>query len=101
MESKFERIALNELRQGRRGKHNKLIMGILDEMSTLADGEALKVPISALKGISIQQIRAALTRAAASHDRKVATYSDDEGFYVWNRTRKTVRYERTIKGRRA
>lgn len=42
--SKFERIALNELRQGRRGKHNKLIMGIFDEMSTLADGEALKVP---------------------------------------------------------
>jgi hypothetical protein len=101
MESKFERIALNELRQGRRGKHNKLIMGILDEISTLADGEALKVPISALKGISIQKIRSALARAAASRDRKVATYSDDEGFYVWNRTRKTERYERNVKGRRA
>jgi aryl-phospho-beta-D-glucosidase BglC (GH1 family) len=53
------------------------------------------------QGISIQKIRAALARAATSRDRKVATYSDDEGFYVWNRTRKTERYERNIKGRSA
>ena len=99
MEIKFERIALDELRQGRRGKHNKLMMTILDEMSTLPDGEALKVPKAAMKGISIQNMRAALVRATSSRGLKVATYSDHEGFYVWNRTKKTGRYERNIKGR--
>ena len=99
MENKFERVALDELRQGRRGKHNKLVTSILDEMSTLADGEAIKVPIAAMKGISIQNIRAALVRATTSRSLKVATYSDDEGFYVWKRTKKTERYERKIRGR--
>lgn len=98
-ESKFERIALSELRQGRRGKHNGLIMNILHEMSTLSDGEALKVPLAAIKGISIQNLRAAVARATSSRGLRVATYSDDEGFYVWNRTKKTGRYERNIKGR--
>jgi len=99
MENKLERVALNELRQGRRGKHKKLVTSILDEMSTLADGEAIKVPIAAMKGISIQNIRAALVRATTSRSLKVATYSDDEGFYVWKRTKKTERYERKIRGR--
>jgi hypothetical protein len=99
METKFERVALNELRQGRRGKHNKLIVSILDEMSSLPDGEALKVPIATMKGVSIQNLRAALARATSSRGLKIATYSDDEGFYVWNRTKRTERYERSIKGR--
>jgi hypothetical protein len=99
MENKFERIALNELRQGRRGKHNELIMNVLEEMSTLGNGEALKVPTEALNGVSIQNLRAALARAASSRGLKIATYSDSEGFYVWNRTKKTERYERNIKGR--
>ena len=62
MENKLERVALNELRQGRRGKHNKLVTSILDEMSTLPDGEALKVPIAAMKDVSIQNVRAAVVR---------------------------------------
>jgi hypothetical protein len=99
MDNKFERVALNELRQGRRGKHNELITGILDAMETLADGEALKVPVAAMRAISTQNLRAALARATASRGLKIATYSDDEGFYVWNRTKKTERYERNIKGR--
>jgi hypothetical protein len=99
MENKFERIPLDELRQGRRGKHNQLILSILDEMSTLSDGEALKVPIADMKGVSMQNLRAAMARAASSRGLKIATYSDDEGFYVWKRTKKTGRYERNIKGR--
>jgi hypothetical protein len=100
MENTFERVALNELRQGRRGKHNKLIVSILGAMETLPEGEALKVPLPAMKGISIQNLRAALARATGSRGLKVATYSDEEGFYVWTRTKKTERYERRIKGRR-
>jgi hypothetical protein len=99
MDNNFERVALNDLRQGRRGKHNELITDILNAMETLADGEALKVPLAAMKAISIQNLRAALARATASRGLKIATYSDDEGFYVWNRTKKTGRYERNIKGR--
>lgn len=99
MENRFERIPLDELRQGRRGKHNELILNILDEMFALPDGEALKVPLAAMKGVSMQNLRAALARATSSRGLKIATYSDDEGFYVWNRTKKTGRYERNIKGR--
>jgi hypothetical protein len=99
MENKFERIALSELRQGRRGKHNELMLSILDEMSTLADGEALKVPIASMKGVSMQNMRAALVRATSSRGLDIATYSDAEAFYVWKRTKKTGRYERKIKGR--
>jgi len=50
-----------------------------------------------MKGISIQNLRAALARATASRGLKIATYSDGEGFYVWNRTKKTARYERDIR----
>jgi|SRR5215475_14475871 len=99
MEIKFERVALKDLRQGRKGKHNELVMSIIDELSAVPDGEAIKVPLKAMKGVSIQKIRAAVARGASSRGLKIATYADEEGFFVWNRTKKTSQYERVISGR--
>ena len=99
MDTKFERVALKDLRQGRRGKHDELVMSILNELCAVPEGEAIKVPRSVMKGVSIQKIRAAVARAASSRGLKVATYADTEGFFVWNRTKKTAQYERVIKGR--
>jgi hypothetical protein len=97
MDKKFERVALAELRQGRRGKHDELMSRILDELSTLAESEAIKVPLADIKGVSVANLRAALARATSSRGLKIATYSDNQNFYVWQRTKKTARYERNVK----
>ena len=96
MDKKFERISLDVLRQGRRGKHNDLMTRLLSELSDLPDGEAIKVPRSETKGVSIANLRAALARATSSRGVKIATYSDAESFYLWKRTKKTARYERNV-----
>jgi len=97
MDKQFERVPLDELRQGRRGKHNQLMIRILEELSTLANGEALKVPLADIKGVSIANLRAALARATSARGLKIATYSDVENFYLWTRTKKTARYERNVR----
>jgi hypothetical protein len=96
MDKKFERVSLDVLRQGRRGKHNDLMMRLLCELSDLPDDEAIKVPRSETMGVSIANLRAALARATASRGLKIATYSDAESFYLWKRTKKTTRYERNV-----
>jgi hypothetical protein len=97
MDKKFERVALSELRQGRRGKHNELMVRILEELATLPEGEAIKVPLDEIKGVSVANLRAALARATSARGLKIATYSDVENFYFWARTKKTARYEREVK----
>jgi len=69
---------------------------ILDELSTLAESEAMKVPLADIKGVSVANLRAALARATSSRGLKIATYSDGENFYLWQRTKKTARYERNV-----
>jgi hypothetical protein len=96
MEKKFERVTLSELRQGRRGKHNELITRILGDLASLPEGEALKIPLSEIKEISVAKLRSAVARATFSRGLKIATYSDDANFYLWRRTRKTSPYERNV-----
>jgi hypothetical protein len=97
MDKKFERVALNELTQRRRGKHDELMVRIVSDLLTLPDGEAIKVPLAEVKGVSVANLRAAVARATSSRGLKIATYSDAENFYLWARTKKTERYERNIK----
>jgi hypothetical protein len=97
MDKQFERVPLHQLRQGRRGKHNELMVRILNELSTLPDGEAIKVPLADTKGVSIVNLRAALARATSGRGLRIATYSDVENFYLWKRTKKTGQYERNVK----
>jgi hypothetical protein len=97
MQKKFGRIALDELRQGRRGKHNELMTKILDELASLPEGEAIAIPFSDIKEISVPELRAAVARATSSRDLKIATYSNMTHFYVWKRTKKTARYERNVR----
>ena len=91
MATKYERIALKELRQGRKGKHHELIEGILKELPALPDGEAIKIP---LEGVSASNLRAAVSRATADRNIRVATYSDEIYLYVWQKTKKSAQYER-------
>ena len=96
MEKKFARIALDELRQGRRGKHDELMRTILGELTSLPEGEALVIPLSDVKDVSVSELRAAIARATASRHLQVATSSDNANFYLWKRTKKTARYERNV-----
>lgn len=66
MSGNYERVKLDELRQGRRGKHHELIEGILSDFASLPDGQAIKIPLSQVKGVSLAHLRAAVSRAASS-----------------------------------
>ena len=69
--------------QGRRGKHNKIVSAILNELDQLKDGAALKVPLSELED-TMANVRSALNRATRKQKREVATATDENFLYVWN-----------------
>ena len=89
----YETVPLDELRQGRAGKHQKLIENVLADLQKLPEGQAIKIPLDSLK-VTKANLRAAIVRAANSRGISVATYSDDENFFLWPRTKKTAQYER-------
>ena len=94
---KYEQVSVRELRQGRKGKHFYLIAALLDELGELPDGKALKIPFKRIKGVPIANLRSSITRATRLRGIDIATYSDEENFYLWKRTIKTSSYERKVK----
>lgn len=93
---KFTRIRLADLRQGRRGKHHDIVVPLVEEIRTLPQGQAIRIPLSAFD-IDLVDLRSALVKAASSRGLKVATYSDDTTLYAWRRTGATHAYERAVK----
>jgi hypothetical protein len=81
-QSRFESILQVDVPQGREGKHKAIVTRLLQEISQLADGSALKVPLAQLPD-SKANIRAALSRAAHQNNLPLATSSDDEFLYIW------------------
>jgi hypothetical protein len=79
----FGSISRDDLPSGRKGKHHEVIARILNDLSQLKDGRALKIPISELPDI-MPNIRSALSRAAKQKRLNVTTSSDEHYFYVWN-----------------
>ncbi|SRR5579883_1282069 len=90
----FKRIRLDELRQGRHGKHHDTVIPIVEEIATLPDGEAMEIPLRDFD-IPLANLRSALVKAAGSRGLNVATYSDGSTLYVWRKTAATLAYERT------
>lgn len=90
----FRRVALSQLKQGRRGKHHDLVEKVLRELKSLGTEEALQVPLSTLKGLSAPNFRSVINRAATSEHLAIATYSNAESIYVWIRSAQTRPYER-------
>jgi len=81
----YERVLLSELRRGRRGKHHKLLQGILKDLEELPDNSAMKIPLRSLHGVSLANLRAAVNRATSSRHVGIVTYSDGEMFYIWRK----------------
>lgn len=79
----YEEVPLSELRRGRRGKHHDIVTSILKRLETVSLRSAVKIPLSSGKGVSLANLRAAVTRAATARGLQVETYSDDENLYVW------------------
>ena len=79
---KFESIPQLNVPKGRDGKHKHIVMQLLSDLEHLAEGSALKIPLSELPDTK-ENIRSALNRATRQRGMEVATSSDAEYLYVW------------------
>lgn len=98
---KYERIPLADLKQRRRGKHRGIVDTIVAELDALGDAEAMRVPLSSVAGVSLANLRSAVSRATKSRGVKIATFSDGHSLFLWKKSPGTIRYERKRKTRRA
>jgi hypothetical protein len=80
---KYNRVDINSLRQGRRGKHHDLVQGIVHELKLLPSGSALEIPLASVGGIGLANLRSAVHRAAISENLVIETVANEENFYVW------------------
>jgi hypothetical protein len=81
---RFQTMSQLDVPQGRKGKHNKIVIAILADLDRLKDGAALKVPLAELDDTK-ENVRSALNRATRKQGRNVATAADDNFLYVWNK----------------
>ena len=79
---RFNSISQVDVPKGRDGKHKKIITALLDDIAQLTPGSALKIPLAELPDTK-DNIRAALSRAAAQKRLSIATSSNGEFLYVW------------------
>ncbi len=80
---KFEQISVASLRRGRRGKHHELVKEVLQDLETLPKGQAIKIPLAELAGVTLANLRSAIHRATTSRRLRVETSSDEHNFYLW------------------
>jgi hypothetical protein len=79
---RFESVLQAEIPKGRDGKHKRIVTQLLSDIEHLAVGSALKVPLADLPD-SKENIRSALSRAAAQRNLHIATSSNDKFLFVW------------------
>jgi hypothetical protein len=79
----YDRVVLANLRRNRRGKHHELVEGVFQDLATLPNGSAIKIPLSKVDGITLANLRSAVHRASASRGLGIETLSDDDNFYIW------------------
>lgn len=80
--SVFQTMKQIDVPQRRNGKHHKIVAAILEDLVGLDEGNALKVPLSALADTK-ENVRAALSRESKKRKLVVATAADTEYLYVW------------------
>ncbi|MBV8438569.1 MAG: hypothetical protein JOY95_13775 [Silvibacterium sp.] len=79
---RFESMRQVDVPKGRDGKHKKIVLQVLSDISHLEPGSALKIPLSELPD-SKENIRSALSRATKQREIEIATSSDENFLYVW------------------
>jgi hypothetical protein len=73
----------SDVPQGRKGKHRKAVSDILGDLTQLDAQQAVKIPLSSLKGEKVQNLRSALNRVTRERKIPVVTSSDEKYLYVW------------------
>jgi hypothetical protein len=68
---------------GRKGKHNAIVAKILADLERLDAQTAILVPLDALNGEKMANVRSALNRATRQKKLSVSTSTDNKYFYVW------------------
>ncbi|MGD0647959.1 MAG: hypothetical protein ABR971_08200 [Acidobacteriaceae bacterium] len=79
---RFNSISQVDVPKGRDGKHKKIITELLEDIAQLKAGSALKIPLAELPDTK-ENIRAALSRAAAQKQLPIATSSNTDFLFVW------------------
>ena len=79
----YSAVDRSDVPQGRKGKHRKAVADILDDLSKLNPQQAVKIPLSSLKGEKMQNLRSALNRVTREKNIPVETSSDEKHLYVW------------------
>ena len=79
----YSSVNRSDVPQGRKGKHRKAVSDILGDLSQLDARQAVKIPLSSLKGEKVQNLRSALNRVSRERKIPVVTSSDEKYLYVW------------------
>jgi hypothetical protein len=79
----YDRVSLANVRRNRRGKHHDLIQGVFQDLETLPNGSAIKIPLASVDGITLANLRSAVHRASTSRGLEIETLSDEDNFYIW------------------
>ena len=81
--AKYRQVEITGLKTGRHGKHHDLVLGIVQELTTLQAGSALEIPLADVGGVGLANLRSAVHRAATSRGLQIETVADEGNFYVW------------------
>jgi len=84
----FDTIRVEEVPRGRKGKHHDFVGEIVEQLSALQGGSALKIPFNQFKDTRLANLRAALNRATRAKGIEVSTSTDSEALYVWRPKRR-------------
>jgi hypothetical protein len=80
---KYDRVILADIRRTRRGKHHDLMGGIFEDLESLPEGSAIKIPLTEVDGATLANLRSAVHRASTSKGLGIETLSDEENLYIW------------------
>lgn len=83
---KYERVPITGVKGHRKGKHNDLVGGILEELEALPSGSAIKIPLADTAGVTLANLRSAVHRATTTAKLAVETSSDGENYYIWKKS---------------
>ena len=81
----YRRVQVSSLDRGRRGKHYELVEGIIRELQSAELGSALEIPLDAVNGVEMANLRSAIHRGASAAGLAIETLADDKNFYVWKK----------------
>lgn len=80
----FGSVEHDDVPHGRKGKHRTIVANILEDLANRNEQQAVRVPLSGLRGEKIQNLRSALNRASRLKSLSIATASDEKYLYVWS-----------------